>query len=61
MLILIIRKEGLLLAEIYATDNGFATSGMVGDNEYANLVDLMYGLQGFGIAIDDFFDAREDK
>ena len=32
------------------------TSGNIGEgNVYENFVDLIYGLQGFGIRIDDFF------
>ena len=31
------------------------TSGFIGENTYENIVDFIYGLQGHGIKIDDFY------
>lgn len=36
-------------------DGHLATYGQVGENKYNNFVELIYGLQGFGIKIDDFY------
>jgi len=37
-------------------ENGkIVTNGFIGNNTFENFVDLIYGLQGYGIKIDDFF------
>jgi hypothetical protein len=49
-------QNGEALGYICVYDDGIiSTSGIIGENEYANLVDLFKGLQGFNIKIDDIF------
>lgn len=51
-----IRSNGEEMGGVEIKDSKITTYGMIGDgNEYENFVDLIYGLQGFGIKIDDFF------
>lgn len=50
-----IRTNGKELGDIEIKDNKIVTSGLIGDNEYDNFVELIRGLQGFDIKIDDFF------
>lgn len=53
--LLSIRKDGQVLGYVEAKDGKIVTSGMVGDNEYDNFVELIKGLQGHGIEIDNFY------
>jgi hypothetical protein len=53
--LLSIRKSGELLGYIEAKDGKIVTSGIVGENEYTNFVELIKGLQGHGIEIDNFY------
>lgn len=46
------RKE---MGDIEIENGKIVTSGYIGNNEYNNFVELIYGLQGFDIKIDDFF------
>ena len=50
-----IRKNGQCLGHVEMKDSKIVTSGTIGDNEYDNFVELIYGLQGHGIKIDDFY------
>jgi hypothetical protein len=36
-------------------DNKFITSGFIGENSYNNFIELLKGLQGFNINIDDLY------
>ena len=49
-----IRKDGEI-AYIEAKDGMIETSGFVGDNKYDNFVELIKGLQGFDIKLDNFY------
>lgn len=50
-----IRKEGECLGHIEIEDGVIVTSGVIGENRYNNFVSLIYGLQGYGISIDNFY------
>ena len=50
-----IRVDGELLGNVEIEDGKIVTNGTVGEKTYENFVDLIYGLQGFGIGVDDFF------
>jgi len=50
-----IRVDGELLGHVEIEDGKIVTNGTVGENTYENFVDLIYGLQGFRIGVDDFF------
>ena len=50
-----IRQGNENIGYIEAEDGKIVTSGFIGENEYDNFVELIYGLQGFNIKIDDFF------
>ena len=47
--------DGIPLGYIEIEDNKIVTSGFIGDNKYSNWIQLIYGLQGFDIAIDNFY------
>lgn len=50
-----IRSKGEELGHIEIEDGKIVTNGLIGDNKYNNFVELIKGLQGFDIKIDDFF------
>ena len=50
-----IRQNGERIGDIEIEDGEITTSGMIGNNTYSNFVELIKGLQGHGIEIDDFF------
>jgi len=50
-----IRVDGECIGHVEIEDGKIITNGTVGENTYENFVDLIYGLQGFGISVDDFF------
>ena len=50
-----IRKNGQCLGYVEMKDGKIVTSGTIGDNEYDNFVELIRGLQGHDIKIDDFY------
>lgn len=51
-----IRIDGKkLIGHIEIKDGKIVTTGFIGENVYDNFVDLIRGLQGFDIKIDDFF------
>ena len=47
--------DGITLGYIEIEDNKIVTGGFIGNNKYSNWIQLIYGLQGFGIAIDNFY------
>jgi hypothetical protein len=49
-----IRSKGRI-AYIEAKDGKIATTGFVGENTYNNFVELIQGLQGYDITIDEFY------
>lgn len=50
-----IRQNGERIGDIEIVDGKIATTGIIGDNQYDNFDELIKGLQGFNIKIDDFF------
>jgi len=50
-----IRRNGECLGYIETENGKLVTSGVIGENTYDNFVELIKGLQGFGIAIDNFY------
>ena len=50
-----VRKNGECLGHIEIKDGKITTSGFIGDNQYNNFVELIKGLQGFDIEVDDFY------
>jgi hypothetical protein len=50
-----IRKNGEVLGYIEIKDSKIVTEGIIGENTYNNFVELIKGLQGFGIEIDNFY------
>jgi hypothetical protein len=50
-----IRKDGEVLGYIEMKDGKIVTEGFIGERTYDNFVELIKGLQGFDIAIDNFF------
>jgi hypothetical protein len=50
-----IRKDGEVLGYIEMKDGKIVTEGVIGERTYDNFVELIKGLQGFDIAIDNFF------
>lgn len=53
--LLSIRSGGREMGDIEISDGKIVTSGYIGENAYDNFVELIHGLQGFDIKIDDFF------
>ena len=50
-----IRKNGERMGDIEIVDGKITTSGIIGNNQYDNFVELIKGLQGFNIKIDEFY------
>jgi len=50
-----IRQNGEKIGDIEIVNGKITTTGVIGDNHYDNFVELIKGLQGFDIKIDDFF------
>jgi len=50
-----IRSNGQLLGHVEIENGKIVTSGYIGENIYENFVELIYGLQGYNIKIDDFY------
>jgi len=50
-----IRVNGQEMGHIEIENEKIITNGFIGENTYENFVELIYGLQGFDIKIDDFF------
>ena len=50
-----IRQNGERIGDIEIVDGKITTTGIIGDNQYDNFVELIKGLQGFNIKIDEFY------
>ena len=50
-----IRQNGECIGYIEIVEGKITTSGIIGYNQYDNFVELIKGLQGFDIKIDDFY------
>lgn len=50
-----IRKDGKWFGSVEITEDGIITSGQIGYNHYDNFFDLLNGLQGFDISLDEIF------
>jgi hypothetical protein len=50
-----IRVDGECLGHVEIEDGKIITNGIIGECTYNNFVELIYGLQGFDIKIDNFF------
>lgn len=50
-----IRSNGEVLGYVESLDGKLKTEGKIGDNIYNSWVDLIKGLQGHNIAIDNFY------
>lgn len=50
-----IRQNGERIGDIEIVDGKITTSGFIGYNQYDNFVELIKGLQGFDIKIDEFY------
>ena len=53
--LLSIRQNGESIGDIEIVDGKITTNGIIGDNQYDNFVELIKGLQGFNIQIDEFY------
>ena len=49
-----IRKNGQV-AYITSEDDKLVTEGFIGENTYDTFIELIKGIQGFNIEVDDFF------
>ena len=50
-----IRQNGERIGDIEIVDGKITTTGIIGDNQYDDFVELIKGLQGFNIKIDEFY------
>ncbi len=50
-----IRSNGKEMGHVEIEGGKIVTYGYIGENTYENFVELIRGLQGFDIKIDDFF------
>lgn len=50
-----IRKSGEVLGYISIKNELIVTEGLIGKNSYNNFVELIKGMQGHGIEIDNFY------
>ena len=50
-----IRQNGERIGDIEIVGGKITTTGIIGDNQYNNFVELIKGLQGFDIKIDEFY------
>jgi len=50
-----IRVDNQEMGHVEIKDGKIVTNGMIGENTYENFVELISGLQGHGIAIDNFY------
>jgi len=48
-------KDKEVLGYIEIQNGSIVTSGIIGENTYNNFVELIKGLQGFDISIDNFY------
>ena len=50
-----IRVDGECIGHVEIENGNIITNGFIGENTYHNFVELIYGLQGYGIKVDNFF------
>lgn len=50
-----IRQKGKRIGDIEIVDGKITTTGFMGYHQYDNFVELIKGLQGFDIKIDEFY------
>lgn len=50
-----IRSNGKEMGHVEIENGKIVTNGFIGENTYNNFVELVHGLQGHGIKIDDFY------
>ena len=50
-----IRSNGKEMGHVEIENGKIVTNGFIGENTYNNFVELIHGLQGHGIKIDDFY------
>jgi hypothetical protein len=50
-----IRSNGKELGHVEIENGKIVTNGYIGEKVYNNFVELIRGLQGFGISIDNFY------
>lgn len=50
-----IRRNGDCMGFVESKNGKIVTSGYIGENEYDSIVELIKGLQGFDIHIDNFY------
>lgn len=48
-------KNKEYLGDVEIKEGKLVTSGFIGNNTYNNFIELLSGLQGFDISIDNFF------
>ena len=53
--LLSIRQNGERIGDIEIVEGKITTTGIIGDSQYDNFVELIKGLQGFDIKIDEFY------
>lgn len=53
--LLSIRQNNEIIGHVEIENCKILTMGRIGYNEYSNFVELIQGLQGFEISIDDFY------
>lgn len=49
------RDDGECIGHIEIEEGKIITNGFIGENTYNNFVELIYGLQGHDIKVDEFF------
>ena len=50
-----IRKNGECLGHVEIKNGMIVTNGFIGENTYKNFIELIKGLQGFDINMDNFY------
>ena len=50
-----IRTNGKEMGDVEIVNGKIVTSGYIGECEYTNFIELIYGLHGFDITIDNFY------
>ena len=53
--LLSIRVKGVVLGHVEILNGKIVTNGYIGENQYDNFVELIRGLQGYDIKIDNFY------
>lgn len=50
-----IRTNGQEMGHVEIENGKIVTNGIIGEREYTNFVELIFGLHGFDLKIDDFY------